>query len=285
MSFFKNIFKKNPSRFKKTAWDNLIVDNPFSKSNRSSTNSYSNSIPKSVLQIIGINVAVFLFLWICEFILPMSWYEMSIKMLAVPTDTEIFYKPWTILTSAFTHLSFGHILGNMLAIFFIAPYFKMAFTDKQIWNLYFLGHLVGIFFSIGINITMLNGHGLALGASCGVSALVAGVCFKFPNMPVNILFINTTLKWLIAIYVIQSIFMLFSPNIVGGIGHLFGMVLGVVYVYLLTKNIEIGKIFNSITKLKRFRRPKTGKGIKYVSLYSEDSENSIKNIINKNFKK
>ncbi len=282
MRFLKNLFKRNPNRFKKTKWDDLIADNPFSKKNKNSANSYSNSIPKSVLQIIGINVAVFLLLWICEIALPMTWYQMIVKMLAVPTDIEILYKPWTVITSAFTHLSFGHILGNMLAIFFIAPYFKMAFIDKQIWNLYLLGHFVGIFFSIGINILIFDDHGMALGASCGVSALVAGVCFKFPQMPVNIFFINTTLKWLIAIYVIQSIFMLFSPNMVGGIGHLFGMLLGVLYVHLLTKNIEIGKIFDSITKLKI---KKTGKGIKYVSMYSEKSENSIKNIINKNFKK
>lgn len=197
---------------------------------------FKKVFPKSILQIIGINLVIYLFLCVCRY-LPETTYEYVVRLFAIPTDISVVYKPWTILTSAFTHLTFIHIFGNMWALFVIAPYFKIAFNDSQIWLLYLAGHLFGIVCSIAINISFIDSHGIALGASCGVSCLIGALAFKYPKLPINLFFIDSNLKWLAILFIAQSVYMLFTPNAIGGLGHLFGMAFGMIYIHL-NKNIK-----------------------------------------------
>jgi membrane associated rhomboid family serine protease len=126
----------------------------------------------------------------------------------------------------------------MISLYFIGEYFKMAFNNRQIWLLYILGHIFGVVLSICVNVLVFDGHNLALGASCGVSTLVAGLCLTYPNLPVYIYFIKSNLKWLLILFAANSVFMLFTPNMIGGMGHLFSMVFGLIYVKFLYKFVK-----------------------------------------------
>lgn len=264
------------SRFKKTKWDSLIENNPFSIKKKNSNNAWW-SLMKSVRQIITINAIVFFVLWAVEIILP-TFHMFLVTNLAVPTDWHIITKPWTILTSAFTHIGLMHIVFNMLAIYMFSPLLKRAFNDKQIWNIYILGHLCGVICSISINILLGNKASFALGASCGVAALTIATCYKYPRIPVNFFFFPTTLKWVAYIFIAQSVYLLFTPNMIGGLGHLFGMVLGYFYVKELEKNNDIGKVFNIFNKIKKLKFK--SKPV-YKSTCSPETEKIIRNMFKK----
>src|SRR5699024_12132179 len=57
--------------------------------------------------------------------------------------TEFIYKPWTIITYAFMHAGFWHILGNMIVLYFSGRFFLTFFSPKRLLNYYFLGAIAG----------------------------------------------------------------------------------------------------------------------------------------------
>ena len=86
-------------------------------------------------KIIAINVVVFLLgLLFRSFF---GWFE-------IPSSFNTFIlQPWSVISYAFVHYDFIHILFNMLWLYIIAQWILNLFSPKMALNIYLLGAISG----------------------------------------------------------------------------------------------------------------------------------------------
>jgi len=171
----------------------------------------------------------------------------SLSWLELPSGFFNFLvKPWSIVTYAFAHYDFWHILFNMLWLYAIGRMFLNLFSPKQGLNVYFLGAIVGgLLFLFGYNVfpSLFVGDNRLVGASAAVRALLIFLCAYMPNMELRFFTFNLKLWYLGVAIVILDIIGLFGLNAGGNLAHLGGALLGYFYARQLLKGHDIGKGF------------------------------------------
>lgn len=189
-------------------------------------------------KIIAVNVVVFLLGFIFKSVL--SWFEL-------PSDiSNAIVKPWTIITYAFLHYDFLHILFNMLWLYVIGRMFLNLFSPKMALNIYFLGAISGgLLFVLCYSIfpDVLGGKTYLVGASAAVRALLIFLCAYMPNQELRFFTFNLKLWYVGVAIVILDVFGLFGVNAGGNLAHLGGALLGYIYAKQLLKGHDIGKGF------------------------------------------
>lgn len=189
-------------------------------------------------KIIAVNVIVFLLGLI--FKSGLTWFEL-------PSDiSNAIIKPWAIITYAFLHYDFLHILFNMLWLYVIGRMFLNLFSPKMALNIYFLGAIFGgllfvLCYSIFPNV--FGGKSYLVGASAAVRALLIFLCAYMPNQELRFFTFNLKLWYVGAAIVILDILGLFGINAGGNLAHLGGALLGYFYAKQLLKGHDIGKGF------------------------------------------
>ena len=196
-------------------------------------------------KIIAINIAVFVLSLIIRPYL--SW-------LALPSDfLDFIVKPWSIITYAFLHYDFMHILFNMLWLYFLGRMFLNLFSPKMALNIYFLGAISGgvlfiLCYSLFPSVFQVNSS--LLGASAAVRALLIFLCAYMPNQEIRFFTFNLKLWYLGAAIVVFDFLGVLSGisnpetgNAGGNLAHIGGAVLGYVYAKQLIKGQDIGKGF------------------------------------------
>ncbi len=208
-------------------------------------------------QIILINVVLFVLALLLK---PyMYWLEL-------PSDFSGFIvKPWSIITYAFVHYDFLHILFNMLWLFFIGQMFLNLFTPKMAVNIYFLGAMSGgMLFMLGYTLlpNFFGSNSSLVGASAAVRALLIFVCAYLPNQEVRILTFNVKLWYIGLALVVLDVLGLFGLNAGGNLAHLGGALLGYFYAKELRKGNNIGRGFESMVNfvMGLFKGARKGKG-------------------------
>ena len=89
-------------------------------------------------------------------------------------------RPWTIVTSLFLHGSFGHILGNMITLYFFGKYLRLLVRSSKFLLVYFIGGILG-----GILYVLLAPpFSIAIGASGTVFALGGALAVMRPKLRV-----------------------------------------------------------------------------------------------------
>lgn len=192
-------------------------------------------------KIIAINLVVYLL----TLFLNLSWFELPSRFGGFIT------KPWTIITYAFLHYDFLHILFNMLWLFVIGRMFLNMFSAKMALNIYVLGAMSGgilflICYTLFPNVFGVNSS--LVGASAAVRALLIFLCAYMPNQDVRF-FMLTIKLWHIALaIIILDILGVFTGinnpvtgNAGGSLAHLGGDLLGYFYAKQLLTGNDIGK--------------------------------------------
>ena len=150
---------------------------------------------------------------------------------------------WQLLTSAFTHEEFSHLLGNMILFYIIADNIEEA-LGKLKFVLYYL--------SLCIAVTLIwkflpwNNGMSVLGASGGISGLLATFVFLFPNTKIKFFYwfflrpgtLSISSKWFILYWLVveQLIFGVIAENPRVAIdAHLIGFVLGFIATVIYNK--------------------------------------------------
>lgn len=124
---------------------------------------------------------------------------------------------WTPITYQFTHQSVGHILFNMLGLYFIGRTLLSLTSTALVLRIYLLGGLLGGAFQLIFSLLMKDGAHI-VGASGSVLALLFAVVTLLPNQPMRLLFppITVTPKiiviFIIAIDAITLLMQLSSPG-------------------------------------------------------------------------
>ena len=176
-----------------------------------------------------------------------AFNQSSLSWLELPSDfSDFIVKPWTIVTYAFVHYDFLHILFNMLWLYVIGQMFLNLFNPKLALNVYFLGAICGGFLFMACYSlfpqVFIYGNRL-VGASAAVRALLIFLCAYLPSQEIRFFTFNLKLWYVGLGIVILDMFGLFGNNAGGNLAHIGGAALGYVYAIQLKKGNDIGKGF------------------------------------------
>lgn len=223
------------------------------------------------LQLIYINVAVFLLVTVCGVFLQLfnlSLGEWLVWLQLPASFSRFIIQPWTLLTYMFMHAGIMHILFNMLWLYWFGRLFLQFFSAKHLRGVYLLGGICGgLLYMVAYNVFpyfqyMIEGSFL-LGASASVLAIVAATAYREPNYPIPLLFIgNIRLKYLALVVIGTDLLFLTSSNAGGHISHLGGALAGVWFAASLSKGTDItawiNRLLDGISGMfsRRPRKPK-----------------------------
>jgi membrane associated rhomboid family serine protease len=149
------------------------------------------------------------------------------------TPATILIEPWTLLTSMFIHAGFGHILFNMIALFFFGSYLERITSTEDFLKVYFLGGVFAglsyVFTSIFFNIP--DPRISAVGASGAIFAVIGALVVLRPKMTIYLNFLFPMPLWMFAaFYVIMAL-----GSMGAGLGavaenaHLGGLIAGFIF--------------------------------------------------------
>ncbi|MEL0652518.1 rhomboid family intramembrane serine protease [Algibacter sp. TI.3.09] len=192
-------------------------------------------------KIIAVNVVVFL----VGLVLPrfLRWFELPSNAFTALVN------PWTIVSYAFVHYDFLHLLFNMLWLYVIARMFLNLFSPKRALNIYFLGAISGgAMFLLGYALlpSFFGGNSSLVGASAAVRSLLIFLCAYMPNQDVRVFMFNLKLWYIGVGLVVLDVVGLFGLNAGGNLAHLGGALLGYVYATQLVKGNDIGSGFERL---------------------------------------
>ncbi|WP_333695943.1 rhomboid family intramembrane serine protease [Flavobacterium sp.] len=164
-------------------------------------------------------------------------------------SADLLWKPWSLLTYAFFHAGFFHILFNLIVFHFSSRLFLTFFTQKQLLSMYLTGALFsGFIYLISYLIfpALVNQNAQLVGASGAVMAVLFAVTTYAPHMQIRLLLIGTVKLWHIALfYLVVDLISLSFDNVGGHIAHLGGALFGYLYSSQLKNGIDITKPFST----------------------------------------
>lgn len=131
-------------------------------------------------------------------------------------------RPWTIVTAMFVHAGIGHILGNMITLYFFGSYLIRLIGERNFWILYLCGGILGnILFML-----LAPPFSVAVGASGAIFAVGGALTLMRPKLRVFIIPIPVPIPLWVAViggFLILS----FLPGVAWQ-AHLGGLVFGLI---------------------------------------------------------
>ena len=216
-----------------------------------------------LVKIILINVIVFVVLSILEVFITLSGggtiFKTFVNKLMLPAAfTTFILQPWSLISYFFLHLSFSHILWNMLFLYWFGKIIHDNIGNNAVISLYVLGGIIGgLSYMALFNIIPFYGDrvsdSLMLGASAGVFSIVAGSATLLPNYTFNLLFLGPIrIKYIALFYILLSFLDVTGSNAGGEIAHLGGALIGYLFIRQLQNGVNMGegiiKIINIFNK-------------------------------------
>jgi membrane associated rhomboid family serine protease len=132
--------------------------------------------------------------------------------------------PWTIVTNMFVHVSFWHIFGNMITLFFFGQVIYRLLGAKWFLLLYFVAGIVGN----GVYLWLGDPYSVAIGASGAIYGIAGALVVMMPNLRVALWGILPMPLWA---FVLIFLVLWSIPYFIPGIGwqaHLGGLVVGLI---------------------------------------------------------
>jgi membrane associated rhomboid family serine protease len=166
--------------------------------------------------------------------------------LAVSSEPSIVLtKPWTLLTYAFLHYEFKHLLFNMIALYFSSRLFLTFFTQKQFIGVYMLS---AIFCSLCFIIVfyIFGWQSMMVGASGAIMALLMAATTYQPSMDVRLLLIGHIKLWQITATILLLNFLVMFIDTGGFVAHVSGAFFGYIYIRLLQNGTDLSRIVNAV---------------------------------------
>ncbi|OGS71409.1 MAG: hypothetical protein A3F91_05080 [Flavobacteria bacterium RIFCSPLOWO2_12_FULL_35_11] len=186
-----------------------------------------------------------------------------INWFALPAGLNDFiYKPWTLISFAFIHQGFFHVLSNLLVLYYLGNLFLDFYSKKQFLNCYFSGSVFGGIVFLGYYYFIDTSGALPLaGASAAVTAIFIAIATKIPRYALQLRFVGSVELWVMAaIWVVLSILQIANPEKGSAIAHISGAIFGFIYAKQSEKGNDIGKWFESVVNFftKAFGTKKSG---------------------------
>ena len=184
----------------------------------------------------------------CFFVAQSSgWYALIFRYLALSSDgLTVLRHPWTLLTYAFVHEGFLHILFNMLNLYWFGQIIREYLGDRRLVSLYVLGALAGAaFFLLAYNflpvLRPMVGQPV-IGASASVTAIIVAAATLLPDYTFMLFILGPVkIKWIAVAVVLISIAGINGGNPGGEITHLGGALLGFIFIKQMNAGRDMGQ--------------------------------------------
>ena len=252
-----------------------------------------NKRDNGLIKIILINIIVFVSISVVQVVLTISglstFFTVFINKLMLPASLGTFIlQPWSLITYFFLHMSFMHILWNMLFLYWFGKIINDNIGNNALISLYVLGGIIGGLFYMAIyNIVPYYGErvsdSLMLGASAGVFSVVVGSATLMPNYTFYLLLIGPVrIKYIALFYVLLSFFDIAGTNAGGEIAHLGGAFIGYIYIRRLQNGVNIGEgIINFINFFSEKKEKKENKKENIQKETHETTQDEVDKILDK----
>jgi membrane associated rhomboid family serine protease len=212
-----------------------------------------------IIKLIFINVAVFILInliGLFSFLFTGAGTQSLgiINWLAVPADLgKLLYRPWTIVSYAFLHYDFLHILFNMLWLYWFGKIFLEFLSSKQLLSVYLLGGISGaVLYILAYNVfpafALALPYSYALGASAAVYAVVVAIAAFVPDYSIILMFIGQVrIKYIAIFVVVLDLLSISGGNAGGHIAHLGGALFGFLFATQIKSGSDITAWFSNFT--------------------------------------
>ncbi len=215
-------------------------------------------------RLIIVNVCVFLLILLVKksFLLynidPRTSDEWIHHLLDLNSSLPAFIRaPWGLFTSIFTHEQFGHLLFNMLFLYFSGRFFEQYFSRKKLWLTYLFGGICGGILELVANnlFPALQGTNVViLGASGSIMAIFTALAFYQPNLQVQLFGIFPIRIYFLALFFLfKDLINIGTDDQIAHFAHLGGALFGLLSIQKMhsSKNIltRLEGFFNRIKAL------------------------------------
>jgi len=207
----------------------------------------------TINQLIIINICVFVFLGVSSIIFSISGQELFFAKIydqfsLPPSFSEFIRKPWTLVTTFFTHSlrDIFHIIFNLLFLHWFGRIISDFIGSKKLLALYILGGLSGgILYLLMYNFVpyfMVRQPLGLVGASSSIYAIMVASATLLPDYELRLFIIGRVkLVWLVAVYLFISFLGLVGSNAGGNMAHMGGAILGYFFIKQLQKGNDWSK--------------------------------------------
>ncbi len=154
------------------------------------------------------------------------------------TDLAILHgQVWRFITFQFLHGSPGHLLGNMIGLFFFGPIVEAQFGGRRYLAFYLLCGLAGAACYLviaALHVLQSDPHMPMVGASAGIFGLLVAAAMIAPDVQISYCIIPVTIRLAAIVGMLLALYAVFTSgfNAGGEASHLGGGVMG----FLLMKN-------------------------------------------------
>lgn len=153
--------------------------------------------------------------------------QLTMQLAFVPALTLV--RPWTLITYMFAHGGFGHLIFNMIALFFFGPPIEERLGSRSFLLFWLVSGLGGAALSFAFAF-----DAPIIGASAGVYGVLLAFALFYPDLPIYIWgILPVKAKWLVGFMFVLSLM-----NAVGGandgtahFAHLGGLAGAFLYLY------------------------------------------------------
>ncbi len=202
--------------------------------------SYGNAVTRLVI----VNIAVFVAINVVKIVLNISnaghtpeVYERILHFFCLSSHWQtVVWKPWTILTSLFLHEGFGHVLWNMLFLYWFGRIVGDLIGDRHILPMYLICGLGGgLAFFLSANFYFNYGEfyeRFCLGASGAIMGIVLASAILAPDYEMHLLLIGPVkLKYVVAVLLFLDLISISENSNTGGhFAHIGGALTGWFYI-------------------------------------------------------
>jgi membrane associated rhomboid family serine protease len=219
---------------------------------------YFNQNNLAIKRLIILNLAIFAFeiaIWVFSFLMNIEFSRSEpfvsnplLEYFFLPSEFGmVLSRPWTLVTHMFFHAGFGHLFFNMITLYFIGRITSDFFTDRKIYQLYFLGGLFGAAITLASFqfFPVFEGIGVVpmMGASAAVLAIIMATVALLPNYEVHLFgMLKIKLIWLGLAIVALDVINIPGGNSGGHIAHLGGALFGYLYVTGMQKGLKFDQL-------------------------------------------
>jgi membrane associated rhomboid family serine protease len=264
---------------------------------------YEFTTKSNYVKLIYINLAVFiiirLFLLIGDFMLQGTFGSTFLSKLMLYSDlSKLLTQPWSILSYMFVHVSFWHIVFNLLVLYWFGRIFEDLVSATRLIPVFIMGGLVGgVVFLLTSNLfpvfNTVLGNSSLVGASAGIAAIILATATLAPNYTIHMILIGPVqIKWIAIVLIGMDVLFLSEGNTGGRLAHLGGAFAGYLYVFQLRKGNDFSDymiyFWNKITSLfkkkeKKLKVVKKGSpsNVKPKKVVDQDHQDKLDAILDK----
>jgi membrane associated rhomboid family serine protease len=138
---------------------------------------------------------------------------------------------WRFITFQFLHASIGHLLGNMIGLFFFGPIVEAQFGSRRFLAFYLMCGLAGaaLYLLLSASHVLVSSPQTPMvGASAGIFGLLVAAALIAPHVEIFYYLFPVTIGMLAVVGMLMAGYAVIAsgPNAGGEAGHLGGGILG-----------------------------------------------------------